>query len=162
MSQPTIYRRLKRVKGILGGPPDANEIRSTPAESGTPEKVRRMLKILLKNPWDDYTYIRRVDQVTLVRYKAPSFQLANIREVPSFDVLIPPILPKIQHPNIATIYDIYSHDNRAFLVTEHLDVPFAWLEFEKYELEEREIATIIAEVPDTPTTNKTMTYYDRS
>ena len=36
-----------------------------------------------------------------------------------------------------------------FLVMEHLDVSFAQLEFQKYDLKEREIATILTEVLDT-------------
>ncbi|KAH9204610.1 hypothetical protein DL95DRAFT_319134, partial [Leptodontidium sp. 2 PMI_412] len=52
----------------------------------------------------------------------------------------------IKHLNIATIEEIYCYDDRIFLVIEHLDVSFAQLEFQKYELEEREIATILTEV----------------
>ncbi|PVH67473.1 hypothetical protein DL98DRAFT_367659, partial [Cadophora sp. DSE1049] len=106
-----------------------------------------VLRVLLKNPWDDYSYIRHVGPTTLTLRKASSFQLANIREVSPFEVLgDPPILPQIQHPNIATIEDIYCYDDKIFVVTEHLDVSFAQLEFQKYDLEEREIATILTEV----------------
>ncbi|KAH8790899.1 hypothetical protein F5882DRAFT_291690, partial [Hyaloscypha sp. PMI_1271] len=52
----------------------------------------------------------------------------------------------IQYPNIATLYNIYCDDNRIFLITEHLEVSFAQLKFQEYELEERAIATILAEV----------------
>ncbi|KAH6701332.1 hypothetical protein BKA61DRAFT_453638, partial [Leptodontidium sp. MPI-SDFR-AT-0119] len=52
----------------------------------------------------------------------------------------------IKHPNIAAIEEIYYYNDRIFLVIKHLDVSFAQLEFQKYELEEREIATILTEV----------------
>jgi serine/threonine protein kinase len=151
MSQP-VHRRLKKAKAFLGRPSnDTNNVRSTSTDSGAPEKVRRMLRILLKSPWDDFSYIRHLDQTMLAVRKASSFQLAEIREVSSFDVLgDPPILPHVQHPNIATLYDIYCDDDRIFLITEHLEVSFAQLKFQEYELEERAIATILAEVPRYP------------
>ncbi|KAH6714605.1 hypothetical protein BKA61DRAFT_481472, partial [Leptodontidium sp. MPI-SDFR-AT-0119] len=52
----------------------------------------------------------------------------------------------IKHLNIATTEDIYYYNNRIFVVTEHLNVSFAQLEFQKYDLEEREIATILTKV----------------
>jgi serine/threonine protein kinase len=147
MSQP-IHHRLKKTKAFLGRKSnDDNGVRSTPTGSGAPE-IQRMLRILLKNPWDDYSYIRHLNQTMLALRKAPSFQLAEVQEVSSFDVLgNPPILPHVQHPNIATLYDIYCHDDRIFLITEHLEVSFAQLKFQEYVLKEREVATILAEVP---------------
>ena len=85
---------------------------------------------MLKSPWDDYSYIRHLGQTMLALRKASSFQLAEIREVSSFDVLgDPPILPHIQYPNITTLYDIYYYNNRIFLITEHLEVSFTQLKF---------------------------------
>ncbi|KAH6699936.1 hypothetical protein BKA61DRAFT_495953, partial [Leptodontidium sp. MPI-SDFR-AT-0119] len=52
----------------------------------------------------------------------------------------------IKYLNITAIEEIYCYNNRIFLVIEHLDVSFAQLEFQKYKLEEREIATILTEV----------------
>ncbi|KAH6701252.1 hypothetical protein BKA61DRAFT_495517, partial [Leptodontidium sp. MPI-SDFR-AT-0119] len=52
----------------------------------------------------------------------------------------------IKYPNIAAIEEIYCYNDRIFLVIEHLGVSFAQLEFQKYELKEREIATILTEV----------------
>ncbi|KAH7317449.1 hypothetical protein BKA65DRAFT_349654, partial [Rhexocercosporidium sp. MPI-PUGE-AT-0058] len=106
-----------------------------------------VLRVLLKNPWDDYSYIRHLGQTTLTLRKASSFYHVDIREVSPFEVLRdPPILPQIKHLNIATIEEIYCYDNRIFLVVEHFDVSFAQLDFQKYDLEEREIATILFEV----------------
>jgi hypothetical protein len=89
-----------------------------------------VLRVLLKNPWDDYSYIRHLDQTTLTLRKASSFHLADIREVSPFEVLRDlPILPQIKHPNIATIEEIYCYNNRIFLVVEHLNVSFGQLDF---------------------------------
>ena len=151
MSQQ-VYRHFRRVQAILGYPLDnTNDAPPRPIESETPENVRRMLKVLLKDPWEDYTSIRHLGKTTLALRKASYFQLAELREVSSFKVLgDQPIFPQIEHPNVATINEIYCHDNRIFLVAEYLEVSFTQLEVQKYDLKEREIATIIAEVPETP------------
>lgn len=140
--------RLRRAKVFLGRPNnDSIVVHSKSSDLATPDKVRRMLRILLKSPWDDYRYIRHLGQAKLAQRKDSSFQLTEIREVSELGIAgEPPILPRIQHPNIATIHDIYSHNNTIFSVTEHLEVSFAQLEVQKYDLEEREIATIIASV----------------
>lgn len=150
---PLVLRHLRRVQGFWGRPSDdTDEAPSSSTDSGTSQKVRRVLRVLLKNPWDDYSYIRHIGQTTVTLRKASSFQLADIREVSPFEVLGgPPVLPQIKHPNIATIEEIYCYDDRIFLVMEHLDVSFTQLEFQKYDLKEREIATILTEVPDTLT-----------
>ena len=154
MSQP-VHRRLRRVQAFLGYSDNTNNAPPTPIDSETPEKVRRLFKVFLKDPWDDYSYIRHLGQTVLALRKASSFQLADIRAVSPFEVLgDPPILPYIKHPNIATINEIYCYDDKVFLVAEYLEVSFTRLGFQKYDFEEREIATIIAEVPDIPLTNK--------
>jgi len=108
-----------------------------------------VLRVLLKDPWDDYSYIRQNGQTTVTLRKASSFQLADIREVSPFEILgDSPVITQIKHPNIAKIEEIYSYDDRTFLVMEHLDVSFAQLQFQKYDLKEREIATILTEVLD--------------
>ena len=50
------------------------------------------------------------------------------------------------HPNVASIYGAYCYDDKTLLVTEHLDISLAQLDFQSHELEEWEIATIVAEV----------------
>ena len=155
MNQP-VHRHLKRVQAFLGYPSndDANNASQRPTDLETPEKVRRMLNVFLKNPWDDYSYVRHLGQTALTIRKSSSFQLADIREVSPFEVLgDPPILPQIKHPNIATINKIYCYNGKIFLVAEYLEVSFTQLQFQKYDLEEREIATIIAEVPAILSTN---------
>lgn len=97
MSQP-VLRHLRRVQAFWHRPFDDNdEASSSSTDSGTPQKVRSVLRVLLKNPWDDYSYIRHLGQTTLTLRKASSFHLADIREVSPFEVLgDPPILPQIK------------------------------------------------------------------
>ena len=157
MSQP-VLRHLRRVQAFLGRPSDdTDEAPPSPTHAGVPEEVRRVLRVLLKDPWDDYSYIRHIGQTTVTLRKASSFQLADIREVSPFEILgDSPVITQIKHPNIAKIEEIYSYDDRTFLVMEHLDVSFTQLEFQKYDLKEREIATILTEVLDTPLNHNAM------
>jgi hypothetical protein len=98
----------------------------------------------------------------VARRKASYFKLANIRQCHSSDVLDeqPRLLSSIQHPNIATVYDLYCDDDKIFLVTEHLHISISQLDFQKYELEEWEMATIMAEVQATSYKNA-ITYRPR-
>ena len=157
MSQSTIPQRLKRAKARIpislqgrsgGASKTTNDIYSSTLEPAPPRTVNRMLRILLRDPWDDYDYIWYLDQDMLASRKAAYFELVNIQQCHSFNVLQHSrILPTIHHPNVATIYDVYCHDNKTFLITEHLDISISQLEIQNCELEEWEIATIIAEVP---------------
>lgn len=83
-----------------------------------------MLRILLGDPWDDYDYIWHLDQGVLASRKVLYFELVNIQQCYSFNILIHSrILPTIHHPNVAAIYNVYCHDDKtSFLVIEHLDI----------------------------------------
>jgi hypothetical protein len=100
----------------------------------------------------------------VARRKASYFKLVNIRLCHTSDVLDeqPRLLSSIQHPNIATVYDLYCDDDKIFLITEHLHLSISQLDFQKYELEEWEIATIIAEVQATTFYKDVITYSSRS
>ncbi|KAG9228714.1 hypothetical protein BJ875DRAFT_388839 [Amylocarpus encephaloides] len=147
MTQP-VHRHLRRVQAFLGRPSEnTGEDPPRSIGSGTSHKARRIFRVLLQDPWDDYTFIRDCGQTKLALRKASSFQLAEIREVSASDALEDPlILCQIIHPNIATINEIYCCDERIFYITEYLEVSFAQLGVQRYDLKEREIATIIAEV----------------
>jgi len=56
------------------------------------------------------------------------------------------VLAHVQHPNVADILDVYFHDGKLSIVSEHLDVSMLDLQFKRLAPEEWEIATIIAEV----------------
>ncbi|CZT52676.1 uncharacterized protein RSE6_14031 [Rhynchosporium secalis] len=73
MSQPEL-RHLRRVQAFWARlSEDTKEASLSPTDSETPEKIQRLLRVLLKNPWDDYSYIRHLGQNTLALRKASSF-----------------------------------------------------------------------------------------
>ena len=154
MSQSAIPRRLKRIKarfpispqnGLEETSKSSSSVHSRTREPATHENVHRMLRILLGHPWDDYDFIRNLGHDILARRKVSYFKLVDIRQCHSSET-VARILSGIQHPNIATVYDLYCDGDIIFLVTEHLDISISQLEFQKHELEEWEIATIITEV----------------
>jgi len=104
-----------------------------------------MLRILLGNPWDDYTYVGCQGQDTIARKNSSYFKLVNIQSCTISDHQSR-LLFNIQHPNIANIYDLYCDGNVAFCITEFFELSLPQLDVQKYELEEWEMATIIAEV----------------
>jgi hypothetical protein len=66
MSQ-LVHGHLRKVQAFLGHPSDnTNNAPLRPTDSGSTEKVRRMFRVLLKNPWDNYTYIRHLSQTILI------------------------------------------------------------------------------------------------
>ncbi|KFY03302.1 hypothetical protein V490_00219 [Pseudogymnoascus sp. VKM F-3557] len=89
----------------------------------TPTQPATMFTIKFESPWVEYEYIRQSDQVTVSQ-----------------------VLARVSHPNIASIYGVYSYIDKLLVVTEHLDISLAQLDFQSYEIEEWEIATIVAEV----------------
>lgn len=143
--------RLRRVKAILPGfsnpTQDPHPTNDAPITLGS---AKTILRILIKDPWNDYDYIEGYvegrDPVILAKHKAFYFRLVTIRQLHLASTIPVEILSTIQHPNITSICDIYRYSNKTFLVTEHLQVGISQLEIQKYELEEWEIATIIAEV----------------
>lgn len=115
--------------------------------ANTPSVLRKMLRIWLGDPWKEYEYIRNLGPVLLASRRDSYFNLVIIRECDSFNIVEHTrILSRIQHPNVANIHDVYSYNDTSFLIMEHLDISISQLDFQKYELEEWEIATIISEV----------------
>ena len=107
------------------------------------------MRIDFKSPKDDYAFVQelRSNQGTLVCHRKNRLHLAVIRESFSPTPLqMLEALAQVQHPNIADILDVYSHDGKLCIVSEHLDVSLLDLEFKRLVPEEWEIATIIAEV----------------
>ncbi|KAG9228316.1 hypothetical protein BJ875DRAFT_389648 [Amylocarpus encephaloides] len=106
-----------------------------------------MIRILLGDPLDDYNYVSCHGGDLVATGKASYFKLVNIRQCHSPDAIEQSrLLSRIHSPNIATVYGLYCDGNKIFVVTEHLDIFLSQLEVRKYELEEWEMATIIAEV----------------
>jgi len=137
---------VRRVKpfyfGSLLGPTSA------PATTGQ-QQLRRLLRIEFKNPKEDYTFVHEIrsNQGVLVCHRKNRLHLAVIRESFSPTPLrMLEVLAHVQHPNVADILDVYFHDGKLSIVSEHLDVSMLDLQFKRLAPEEWEIATIIAEV----------------
>lgn len=149
MSQSLISKHFMRVREKF---PVARQNHGVPAsrciDVQRPQIVHNMLRIWLGNPWTEYDYIRDLGQVILANRRASYFELVIIRQCDSFHVIEHArILSRIQHPNVARIHDVYSFHDHSFLVMEHLDLAISQLSFQKHELEEWEIATVVSEVP---------------
>lgn len=145
-------RRLKRKRNVSSflAPREADRATSdahTSAELVSGGTVQRLLEILLGNPWNDYEYLYYLDQVMVAKRKSTYFELVHIRQLHSSDALEQMrALSSLQGPNIATVYNVYCDGDEVFVVTERLDLFFRQLEIQRFEMEEWEIATVIAEV----------------
>ncbi|KFY26010.1 hypothetical protein V491_01503 [Pseudogymnoascus sp. VKM F-3775] len=117
------------------------------ASRTAPTQLAKIFTIKFESPWVEYEYIRQSDEVTVVRQRSSYFKLANMQEFPATNsIQQSQLLATVSHPNIASIYGVYSYIDKLLVVTEHLDISLAQLDFQSDEIEEWEIATIVAEV----------------
>jgi serine/threonine protein kinase len=126
----------------------AQDTTSPPSATIGP-RVRRLLRVDLKDPKNDYTFVQelRSGHGTLVCHQKNRLHLAVIREsFTSTPLQMLELLAQVRHPNIADILDVYFCDGKLSIVSEYLDVSLLDLEFKRLAPEEWEIATIIAEV----------------
>jgi serine/threonine protein kinase len=104
----------------------------------------------LLSPWEHYTSVEQLSSSggsTLVYRNGAYFSKATMRVFPyPRNIQSLQLLSDIRHPNIAKIYDVYCHEGRLFVATEYLELSLPDLDFHLFEMEEWEIATIIAEV----------------
>jgi hypothetical protein len=137
--------RLRRVKsGLTVSSSPSAGTRST--ELISPKNAKRIARILLKSPRDDYDSIQQLDQCVLAKHKTQYFKVVNIKQLDCADVLeLSQTLFTLQHVNIASLYDIYRSEDQAFLVSEHLHICISQLGMQD-DLWEWEIATIFSEV----------------
>jgi hypothetical protein len=154
MNKFTMPHRLRRINAKL---PTLNHpgktLQSTSndrlrrVEPVSSRTVNRMIRILLGDPWDDYTCVSCLGENIVAIAKASYFKLVDIQQCRSPDAIEQSrLLSRAQSPNIATVYSVYCDGDKIFVVTEHLDISLSQLEVQEYELEEWEMATIIAEV----------------
>ena len=162
MNQISNPHRLRKVKAVLPGSlKSADGGKTSSSDPVSPPAFRRVLRILLRSPWDDYEYIKRLDRVIFAKHRVVFFKLVDVRQFDCDDMLEQfQNLSKVQHPNVAPIYDIYRDGEQTFLVMEHLGIPMSQLDIGKYELEEWEIATIISEVWKPHTSQSMLTIAD--
>jgi hypothetical protein len=123
------------------GPPSSSD----PGSGVTPGKL---LRLWLRSPWDDYAAVRSVSGEPSIAYRRGAyFQKATIRAFPNpGSVELLQGLSGIQHPNIATVYDVYCFGNKIFTASEYLELSLSDLDFKSFPFQEWEIATTIAEV----------------
>lgn len=109
-----------------------------------------LLRVWLKSPWANYDAVGRRSLsggVALAHRKSGYFSKAAIRAFPGpGSVSMLQRLSNIRHPNLASIYDVYSYKGNIFVATEYLEITLKELGFDQFLLQEWEIATIIAEV----------------
>ncbi|PVH71742.1 hypothetical protein DL98DRAFT_364479, partial [Cadophora sp. DSE1049] len=106
-----------------------------------------ILRVLLGDPWNDYDFVRHLDQVMLASNKYSYFEIVNIQKYSTPNILEQSrILASIYHPNISNIHSIYCDDGEMFLITENLEISISQLQFETHEPAGWEIATIVTEV----------------
>jgi hypothetical protein len=139
---------MKSVKVVLSGSLKlSQEVSSEIVPSKTTKTVKRFLRVLLRNPWDDYDHVMHLDQGILAIRKGSSFKIVSVQQFECPEILQQTrMFASIQHPNVASIYDVYCHEEKQFMITEHLCVRISHLQIQEHELEEWEIATIISEV----------------
>jgi len=110
----------------------------------------KLLRIWLTSPWEHYTSARTLSPAggsCLAYRNGAYFSKAAIRVFPyPKDVQALQRLSDIRHPNVASIYDLYCHEEVLYAATEYLELSLADLDFQTYDLEEWEIATILLEV----------------
>jgi hypothetical protein len=114
--------RLRRVRSgltVSSGP--STGTRST--ELISPINARRIARILLKSPWDDYDPIQQLDQCVLAKHKTQYFKVVSIKQLDCPDILeLSHILFTLQHVNVTSLYDVYRSEDQAFLVSEYLHI----------------------------------------
>ncbi|KAH7363991.1 hypothetical protein BKA65DRAFT_127134 [Rhexocercosporidium sp. MPI-PUGE-AT-0058] len=138
---------LRKVKPFHFGRVQDNA--QTPSHTTWPLRGRRLVRIDFRDPRDDYTFVQKLrsNRGTLVCHRKNRLHVAVIRESFSYAPLnMLEDIAQVEHPNIAKILDVYFHDGRLCVVSEHLAVSLLDLEFKRLAPEEWEIATIIAEV----------------
>lgn len=144
MSEPFKINRLK--SALLRSPKSIESIHS-PTIQQKPNTIKTLIRILLRNPRDDYYYAGHIDRGILAVQKSSFFKTVGIQKFNCDDLIQQAqILSRIQHPNVASIYDVYCHNGENFLVMDYLGLRISHLETQEHELEEWEIATIVSEV----------------
>jgi hypothetical protein len=112
---------------------------------------KSLLRVWLISPWEDYTSAEQLSSSggsTLACRKGAYFSKATIRVFPyPRNVQVLRLLSDIRHPNLAKIYNLYCYEGKLFVATEYLELSLSDLDFHNFEVDEWEIATIIAEVP---------------
>ena len=110
-------------------------------------RINQLIRLWLKSPWEDYQAIKTSSGLTVAGRKHSYFKMATVRSFACFGALKNlERFGDIRHPNIAPVYDLYYFDDRLHVVGEYLELSLTELDFQYFQLEEWEIATIMTKV----------------
>ncbi|APA13371.1 predicted protein [Sclerotinia sclerotiorum 1980 UF-70] len=112
-------------------------------------KQGNLLRVWLTSPWGDYQSIAPITAkgCLLACRKGDYFEKVTIGVYEGDDTLqFLQALSVIQHANISKILDIYCDENKIFIASEYFELSLVDLDFQMFEFDEWEIATIITEV----------------
>lgn len=141
---------LRKVKAMLFLPLDQQRTSEGAVTHDTPQPIaglRRMLRIWLQSPWNDYNYVSASEGLSLATRKGSYFDAVHIKQYEIFeDFLSSNLVNRIDHPNVARVQDIYLYQQSTFIISEALPLSVEQLDFEDHGLEEWEFATILNQV----------------
>jgi hypothetical protein len=142
--------KISRLKRALPGSSKPVEGIHSAIIQQKPNTIKAIIRILLRNPQDDYYYASYTDRGILAVQKSSFFKVVSVQQFNCDDIIQQArILSRIQHPNVASAYDLYCYNEQNFLVMDYLSLRISHLETQEHELEEWEIATIVSEVRPT-------------
>jgi hypothetical protein len=163
------FPRLRRAKLIptdlfaeYASGDNPNEPKKSPSstDSSTPGAVTHssLLRVWFRSPWEDYESSgsardslaprsNPTAEPVLAFRRTSYFSKASIRAFQSYGrVTMLEALSRLEHPNIANLFDIYLHNSTMFVASEYLELAFSELDFLCPPFEEWEIATVANEV----------------
>ncbi|KAF8852976.1 hypothetical protein BDZ45DRAFT_599209 [Acephala macrosclerotiorum] len=107
--------------------------------------TRCLVRVHFKDPKADYIFIKQIqpDEGYLACHRKKRWELGIVRESYSTAPLqVLELFSQVQHPNVASINEIYFFGERLYVVGEYLDVSLLDLGFQLLPPEEWEIATV--------------------
>ncbi|KFY96260.1 hypothetical protein V500_02542 [Pseudogymnoascus sp. VKM F-4518 (FW-2643)] len=112
-------------------------------------KIEPLLRLWIRSPWEDYQAIKLSNGLTVAGRKSSYFKMATVTSFAYLGAIEAlRCLLAIRHPNIAPVHDLYHCDNMLHIVGEYLELSVTQLDFQCFQLEEWEIATIMTQILD--------------
>ncbi|KFY68425.1 hypothetical protein V496_01047 [Pseudogymnoascus sp. VKM F-4515 (FW-2607)] len=148
-----VFRGLRRVRPVLDLHGDVDVQPGSSAATIQIEKKRGktepLLRLWIRSPWEDYQAIKLSNGLTVAGRKSSYFKMATVTSFAYLGAINAlECLLAIRHPNVAPVHDLYHCDNMLHIVGEYLELSVTQLDFQCFQLEEWEIATIMTQVLD--------------
>ncbi|KFY30384.1 hypothetical protein V493_01951 [Pseudogymnoascus sp. VKM F-4281 (FW-2241)] len=148
-----VFRGLRRVRPVRNLHDD---VKVQPGSSVATIQIERkhggvepLLRLWIRSPWEDYKAIRLSTGLTVAGCKSSYFKMATIRSFAYVGAIKHlECFLGVGHSNIAPIHDLYHCDNMLYIVGEYLELSVTDLDFQCFQLEEWELATIMTKVFD--------------